>query len=127
MIARFSRAGYDDATVEVEVEDIVFDHASVEDATTGVTIAAIGERFGGQRVFLPVNTPTHGWYDTVTVVAKGGGSGSTGNPPLVARTRELIEALDGYNALDSIQIRLIEAWAAGKDVNDVRKFTEGDT
>jgi hypothetical protein len=68
LIAVFTRAGTDDAKFEVEVEDIVFDFDCVEDATTDRTVATVGERFGGQRVFQPVGTTE--MFDTLTVLPK---------------------------------------------------------
>ena len=70
LIARFSRAGTDDRTLEVEVEDIVFDFDCVEDATTGRLVATISTLDSGRQTFVPHHGAPGAWFDTLTVVAK---------------------------------------------------------
>lgn len=68
LIARFSRAGTDDHTLEVEVEDIVFDFDCVEEAETGRLLARIevAPQSHNGHIFVTDDN----WFDTLTVVAK---------------------------------------------------------
>lgn len=71
MVLVFTRAGTDDASVEVEVEDVVFDFDCVEDATTDRIVARIEQRHfldHGPNVFVPVGQAE--WFDTLTVVPR---------------------------------------------------------